>query len=172
MFRKAPAEQSGIDRLSVDLVVVAQAIHWFERADFWKEVNRVLKPNGVLAFWGYVWPVVDDRIDALMNEFRKSIESYWPQRSRYLQDFYNDIEAPFERIESPDLEIEENWTSSDYLAHLESWSGTRYYRDTVGENPLETIQRELERIWGARLKDCEMGPRAQSLSKCRTRGRS
>jgi len=152
MFRCAPAENSGIEPVSVDLVVAAQAIHWFEHADFWEEVSRVLKPNGMLAFWGYVWPVVDDRIDTLLDEFRKIIAIFWPQQSRYLQESYRDIEAPFERIKSPDLQIEENWTASDYLAHLASWSATRYYRDTFGENPLEKIQRDVERIWGRGLR--------------------
>lgn len=148
VYRKSPAEHSGIEPGSVDLVVVAQAIHWFEHGGFWKEVSRVLRPEGVLAFWGYVWPVVDDRIDALLDEFRKTIAGCWPQRNQYLQNLYCDIEAPFERIESPDILIEEDWTASDYLAHLASWSGTRYYRDTYGENPLELIRRDLERSWG------------------------
>ena len=148
VFRQAPAEDSGIESVSVDLVVVAQAIHWFEHADFWKEVSRVLKPGGVLAFWGYVWPTVDDHIDALLDDFRTKIAAYWPQRSQYLQESYRGIEAPFERIKPPDFHLEENWTASDYLTHLASWSGTRYYREASGVDPLEMIQRDLERIWG------------------------
>ena len=148
VFRCAPAEDSGIEPGSVDLVVVAQAIHWFEHAGFWKEVSRVLKPNGVLAFWGYVWPVVDDGIDSVLDEFRKKIASCWPERSQYLQECYGDIEAPFERIKAPDFQIEENWTASDYLAHLASWSATRYYREAFGEDPLDAIQREVEGLWG------------------------
>lgn len=152
VFRCAPAENSGIESASADLVVVAQAIHWFEHADFWKEVSRVLKPSGILAFWGYVWPTVDESIDVLLGEFRQKIAGCWPPRSKYLQESYRDIEAPFERIKSPNLQIEENWTSSDYLAHLASWSGTRYYRDTFGEDPLEVIRRDVECIWGQGLR--------------------
>ena len=148
VFQHAPAEDSGIESASVDLVIVAQAIHWFEHADFWKEVSRVLKPGGVLAFWGYVWPTVDDCIDALLDDFRAKIADYWPQRSQYLQEFYRGIEAPFERIKSPNFHLEENWAVSDYLTHLASWSGTRYYRETSGVDPLEMIEKDLECIWG------------------------
>lgn len=148
LFRCAPAEDSGIEPVSVDLVAVAQAIHWFEHIDFWKEVYRVLKPGGVLAFWGYVWPTVDERIDVLLREYRQKIEHCWPQRSRYLHDYYKDIEAPFERIDAPSFHLEQNWTVSDYLAHLASWSGTRYFRDEFGEGPVKTIRRDLERSWG------------------------
>ena len=148
MFRCAPAEDSGIEPESVDLVAVAQAIHWFEHADFWKEVSRVLKPGGVLAFWGYVWPTVDDRIDVLPGEFKRTIAHCWPKRSHYLQECYKDIEPPFGRIESPDFHLEENWTVSDYLAHLASWSGIRYFRDKSGEDPLEAIKKDIELMWG------------------------
>ena len=151
-FRCAPAESSGIEPNCVDLVVVAQAIHWFDYADFWKEVSRVLKPNGILAFWGYVWPVVDERIDILLDTFRENIASCWPHRSQDLQGFYEGVDAPFERIKAPDLQIEENWTASDYLAHLGSWSATRYFQDTFGESPLDAIARDVECIWGRGLR--------------------
>ena len=75
-FRTAPAEESGIASESIDLVTVAQAIHWFEFDKFWEEVDRVLKPNGVLAYWGYLWPQVDDQIDAFLVRFREKIEDY------------------------------------------------------------------------------------------------
>ena len=36
---------------SVDLVLVAQAAHWFDLPAFYAEVARVLRPGGVLAVW-------------------------------------------------------------------------------------------------------------------------
>lgn len=54
-FRLAPAEH--VDRVlepsSVDLLVTAQAIHWFNHEEFWPAVNKVLKPGGTLSYWGY-----------------------------------------------------------------------------------------------------------------------
>jgi ubiquinone/menaquinone biosynthesis C-methylase UbiE len=52
-WRKAPAEQSGLADASVDLVVVAQAFHWFDQPRFVDEALRVLKPGGILAVWSY-----------------------------------------------------------------------------------------------------------------------
>ncbi len=62
-YRAAPAEDSGIEAGSVDLVTVAQALHGFDLARFWAEVIRVLKPGGVVAFLGYNWPVVEPGVD-------------------------------------------------------------------------------------------------------------
>lgn len=38
---------------SVDLVVAAQAAHWFDYPRLWPELARVVRPGGSLAFWGY-----------------------------------------------------------------------------------------------------------------------
>ena len=75
-FRQATAEDSGTGEASVDLVVVAQAIHRFDLEPFWREVARVLKQGGVFGFWGYVWPVVTGEIDAVPAGYRETIAAF------------------------------------------------------------------------------------------------
>ena len=38
---------------SVDLVTVAQTLHWLDASKFYADVKRILKSNGVLAVYGY-----------------------------------------------------------------------------------------------------------------------
>lgn len=38
---------------SVDMVTVAQALHWMDIEKFYAHVRRVLKPRGTLAVYGY-----------------------------------------------------------------------------------------------------------------------
>jgi SAM-dependent methyltransferase len=46
------AEASGLADGSVDLVIAAQAFHWFDHAAFLKEASRILSPRGLIAvFW-------------------------------------------------------------------------------------------------------------------------
>src|SRR5262249_8272729 len=47
--RRSPAEQLAADDARADLIFVGQALHWFDRAAFFREVRRVLAPGGVLA---------------------------------------------------------------------------------------------------------------------------
>ena len=47
----ASAEQVPLASASVDLVTVAQALHWFRLPAFFSEVRRVPRPTGVLAVW-------------------------------------------------------------------------------------------------------------------------
>ncbi len=48
-FDQLPAEDG-----TVDLVTVSQAVHWFRPIEnFYKEVDRVLRPGGCLAVYEY-----------------------------------------------------------------------------------------------------------------------
>ncbi|MHA6203148.1 class I SAM-dependent methyltransferase [Dyella soli] len=43
------ATATGLDDTSVDLVIVAQAFHWFDQAAARREFQRILRPNGLVA---------------------------------------------------------------------------------------------------------------------------
>jgi SAM-dependent methyltransferase len=103
VYRAAPAEASGLDPDSVDLVTVAQAVHWFDLPRFWTEVLRVLKPGGILAFWGYNWPVAAPRVDRVLEAFRETIVSAWPERSAILHEGYRSVRPPLDEIACPAL---------------------------------------------------------------------
>jgi ubiquinone/menaquinone biosynthesis C-methylase UbiE len=51
--RVSPAEQLPmVADGSVDLLMVVEALHWFNLPDFWAEVDRVMRPGGVVAVLG------------------------------------------------------------------------------------------------------------------------
>ena len=59
-FRVSSAEDLSFQASgSVDLVTVASAIHWIDLDQFYPEVERVLRPGGVLAVYGYSLTVLD-----------------------------------------------------------------------------------------------------------------
>lgn len=45
----SPAESTGLDPRSIDLVTAAQAFHWFDKPAFREECRRILKPGGFAA---------------------------------------------------------------------------------------------------------------------------
>ncbi|CAM6086462.1 unnamed protein product [Calypogeia fissa] len=54
---------------SVDLVTVAQAMHWFDLEKFYSVVKHVLrKPGGVVAAWCYGNPNVTPEVDKVIYE--------------------------------------------------------------------------------------------------------
>lgn len=59
-FQISPGEDlSFLEDNSADLVTIAQALHWMNHDLFYAEVERVLKPGGVFAVYGYGENVID-----------------------------------------------------------------------------------------------------------------
>ncbi|PWN46833.1 S-adenosyl-L-methionine-dependent methyltransferase, partial [Violaceomyces palustris] len=87
---------------SVDLVISAQAVHWFDHPRLWSSLSRVVSPGGTVAFWGYadfflpqfphLKPLItrfaqgDDTAPPLQTEEDPtqfvSLGSYWEQPGR------------------------------------------------------------------------------------------
>jgi ubiquinone/menaquinone biosynthesis C-methylase UbiE len=73
---------------SVDLVTVAQAIHWFDLDTFYSEVKRVLKPKGIFATWAYSFhSPLSKEIDEVLQEFYfVTLGNYWQPNNRLIWD--------------------------------------------------------------------------------------
>lgn len=87
------------DSHSVDLVTVAEAAHWFSYPDFWESVHHVLKPNGVLAYWGYYdfYFVGYPESKRIIQEFGAKEDKclpYWAPGQYLLRNLYRDLEPP------------------------------------------------------------------------------
>ncbi|KAK8080363.1 hypothetical protein PG997_008181 [Apiospora hydei] len=53
-FRQGNAEDlTFVADKSLDMVVAGQAAHWFDYAQVWPNLARILKPGGTVAFFGY-----------------------------------------------------------------------------------------------------------------------
>ena len=148
-YRVAPAEDSGIDSNSVDLVTVAQALHWFDLDPFYGEAQRVLVPSGVLAAWTYgVLHVEGDAVDALMQEFYHAIVGpYWPPERQLVENGYRGLAFPFAEISPPPFNMEVRWERAHLLGYLRSWSATGRYVEDKGVDPVAALEKRLELLW-------------------------
>lgn len=148
-YRVAPAEASGLDVGSVDLVAVAQALHWFDRAAFFAEARRVLRPGGVLAAWTYGLCRVTPDVDALVEAFyRDTLGPYWPAERRLVEARYAPVAFPFDTpLRLPAFAMTAAWRPGDLLGYLGTWSATRRYREATGTDPLEPLARRLADRW-------------------------
>ena len=149
-YRVAPAESSGLETASVDLVTVAQALHWFDFPRFFAEVQRVLRPEGVVAAWTYgIVEVEGDAVNALVETFyRDEIGAYWPPERRHVEEGYRSIAFPFERIQAPALAMAVDWTLDETLAYFRSWSATARYVQARGVDPVAALGQRLAAPWG------------------------
>ncbi len=152
-YRVAPADASGLEAQSVDLVTVAQALHWFELGPFYAEVRRVLRPGGLLAVWTYgVFQVVGDaqgEIQWHLDRFyHQTVGPYWPPERRHVENGYAELAFPFVELAVPPFAMQVDWTLDDLAGYLRSWSATSRYCELVGVDPVTELTRELAPLWG------------------------
>jgi SAM-dependent methyltransferase len=122
-FAAEPAERCSLPDASCDLVLAAQAAHWFDPADFGAEVCRVLKPGGIVAAIGYGWWYVDPEVDAIVGEhLLKRVEPHWLPGNWLLIDHYRDLELPGREIRLTPAAIHLAWERRDVEAYVLSWS--------------------------------------------------
>jgi len=148
-YRVAPAEESGLENNSVDLIMVAQALHWFDRDRFYGEVNRVLKPQGVFAASAYRLFHVTPEIDELVNRkyYHDVVGPFWPDERKLIMQF-EDIPFPFPELKIPPFEVTVEWTLAELLGYLGSWSATQRFIAANRRDPLEEIAPDLRSAWG------------------------
>jgi len=150
-YRIAPAESSGLPETSVDLITVAQALHWFDLAGFYAEAKRVLRPGGVLAAWTYgALSVEGAEVDALVQRFyHDTVGPYWPFARAHVENGYRSLPFPFEEIAAPCFSMEARWALPELLGYLRSWSATDRFIVANGYDPVIPLEKALAPLWGA-----------------------
>jgi SAM-dependent methyltransferase len=146
-YRTAPAEASGLPKSSVDLVCVAQALHWFEFDRFWPEVRRVTRPDGVFVAITYAGCSVDDDVDGAFAEHCARLEGDWPARRAHVEAAYETIPFPMARIQLPPLTLVKHWRRSEFLGYLNTWSAAQRFATRTGEDPLQGIRDAFASRW-------------------------
>ena len=153
-YRVRPSENSELENNSVDLLTVGQALHWFNFDAFFKEVERVLKPDGVFACWTYKYLTINEELDTVLEKFFVLIDDYWPPERDYVMAEYKTIPFPkhFVPIDFPVMTIDRPMTADEALNYLRTWSSVKNYKHKHdGEDPLLKIQDEFYKTWNENI---------------------
>ncbi|MBT8077361.1 MAG: class I SAM-dependent methyltransferase [Gammaproteobacteria bacterium] len=148
-FRVAPAEESGLADHSVDLITVAQALHWFDIDAFFAEAQRVLAAGGVLAVWSYERCTVNPEIDRIVDAVFDAVEQFWPPERDIVESGYAGIELPFDPLALPAICMEMRWTADEALGYFRTWSASRRYLSAQGSDPFVALEPGLRAAWGS-----------------------
>jgi len=147
-YRVTRAEKSDLESASIDLIMVAQALHWFDLDRFYDEVRQVLKPDGVLAASAYNLLRVQPAIDEVVNRYYYEVVGpFWPPERELVENFA-DLPFPFHEIDPPKFEMTAQWNLDHLIGYLRTWSSTQRFMAANGADPLEQIIDELRRAWG------------------------
>ncbi|KAK4747203.1 hypothetical protein SAY87_026240 [Trapa incisa] len=140
---------------SVDLITVAQAVHWFNLPSFYSIAARVLrKPGGVIAVWCYNDIVVDPNFDVIFKRFHGTTLPYWNPGIQLLFDGYKTLPFPFEAVglscegEPLKLDIKKELSFEGFLRMVRSWSAVVMAKEQGVDLLPESVVGELEVAWG------------------------
>jgi SAM-dependent methyltransferase len=148
-YRVARAEATGVESGTVDLVNVAQAVHWFDFDGFYAEARRVLAPGGALAVYTYNFARVDPLVDRVLDRLAHEVVGpYWPPERRWVDEEYRTLPFPFAEVATPRIENEARWDLGRLLAYIATWSACQRYRQATGKDPIKMVQDELAAAWG------------------------
>lgn len=149
-YRVAPAEACGLADGTVDLVTVAQALHWFDLPAFYAEVRRVAAPGAAIAVWAYGdarvdEPAVDRRLHQLAHD---TLGPDWPPERRLVDAGYRTIPFPFREATPPPFTLEARWTLAQLLGYARSWSAAARYARRTGHDAVADAAPAFARAWG------------------------
>jgi SAM-dependent methyltransferase len=147
-YHVAPSENSGIDSKTIDLIMVAQALHWFDLKRFYQEAQRVLEPDGVLVASAYNLLEIEPAIDKIVNRYYYEVVGpFWPPERVLVEQFAN-LPFPFQEIAPPTFEMTALWDLDQLLGYLRTWSSTQRFIAAKGADPIQEISEELGSAWG------------------------
>lgn len=147
-YKLEKAEQTSFGESRFDLITVAQAIHWFDFDAFYKEVYRILKPDGVFVVMGYGLFSTNPASDRIIQHLHRDILGiYWDPERKYVDENYETIPFPFEEIEAAKFSETFAWTFEHLLGYIDSWSATQHYIKKNACHPVDIVREELERVW-------------------------
>lgn len=132
-----------------DLIIVAQAIHWFDFDRFYAEVNRTLRQDGLMVAVGYGPPVITPEVDAVISDFYfNTVGPYWDKERTYIDEHYRTIPFPFQELAAPQINNISQWEFDRLIGYLETWSAVKHYQRENGQDPMPPLIPKLKAAWG------------------------
>lgn len=151
----AELEENIAAESTVDLVIIAQALHWFDFPTFYQQVKWVLKkPNGVIAAWCYTVPEFNPSFDAVFQRFYKvDSHPHWEPERKLVDNKYETIDFPFEPVDGLDhtepfqFKAETVMDLEGFFTYIRSWSSYQTAKQKGVELLNENVVKEFTFAW-------------------------
>jgi ubiquinone/menaquinone biosynthesis C-methylase UbiE len=150
-YLAATAEHSPLAPNSVSLLTVAQALHWFNVDAFYREANRVLRPDGIIAVWCYGLLRVDANrdVERAIDHFTEvTVGPWWPHERAHVDSGYTSLPFPFSRMPIEPVNMTARWRRQQLLGYLRTWSAVSRMRTETGTDPVSAFEPILAEAWG------------------------
>ena len=157
LYFAGSSEASALAEHRVDLVTVAQALHWFDRDRFFQEVSRIIAPGGAFAAWSYgvlrATPAVDRVIARFYGE---TVGPWWPPERALVENGYRDIAIPIAEAAPPPYSVAASLTLEELLGYIRTWSAVGRFIAERGYDPVPELGEALAPVWGEPSAPCRI----------------
>lgn len=139
-----------MDNDSVDIVTVAQGLHWFDFDKFYSNVRSVGRNDGIIAVWSYDMHKINPQKDKITNRFDVDGEilgRYWDKEAKYVKEKYKTISFLFKEISVPVFKTTLYWNLRQLWDYMKTWSSVKYYSENK-RGPLDLVKLEVKNLWG------------------------
>lgn len=140
---------------SVDLIVAAQAVHYFDLTPFYNTAKRVLrKQGGLIAVWVYNSLVISPEVDSIMKRLEDSTFPFRTPVMNLAFDGYKTLPFPFEGIgmgsegKPIQLDIPHKLSLKGFIGFLRSWQPAMKAKERGVELVTEDLINKFEEAWG------------------------
>lgn len=156
-FVQGSGEAPGLNPKIADLVTIATAFYWMDRAKVVENVSSLLKPHGVFAVYKYDFPWLIDSRNSIVE--RHLAERWDRYRSSRLRNFDHDTpdlivaSRRFEKVRQCTIENRIRMPVPQYVDFMASTSYvSKFITEEVGNGRyLESFIEELRREGGEQL---------------------
>ncbi|WP_256006861.1 class I SAM-dependent methyltransferase [Pedobacter deserti] len=148
IYSLQPAEKTMFQNNMFDLIIVGQAIHWFDFEQFYSEVQRTATRNAWICVVGYGRLEISKLIDQIIDDFYHHVLGhYWDKERKFIDDNYQTIPFPFEEVETPEFVNIQVWTLEHLIGYLNTWSAVKHYIKANHVNPVDRLQMDIKKHW-------------------------
>jgi ubiquinone/menaquinone biosynthesis C-methylase UbiE len=147
-YKVSLADNTGLKDASVDLIAMAQSLHWFGTDLFYQEVRRIAKPNAFIAAWGYSDARISPTINLIFEKFHQTvIGPFWPEERHLVEDKLRTINFPFHDVVVPPFDLVVLMDRQQFVNYIGTWSCTVRYIEAKGVDPMPELDMLLKPLW-------------------------
>ena len=141
-------ENTGLPNDCADLIVVAQAAHWFDLPDFYREVRRIAKPGAVLALMTYGVPAIAAPANACFQRaYWQDLHHFWSPERYHVETQYQALAFPFETIPLAAPDYSQCLSVEAFIGYMKTWSAYQTACERNQQDRFSAIFEELRTLW-------------------------
>ena len=79
--------------------------------------------------------------------YTEIVDPYWDAERKYIDDRFSSVPFNFARLPIKDFFIKTEWSKTQLIGYLNSWSAVQHFIDDKKYNPVDDIISDLDHLW-------------------------